>query len=490
MSRTLFLVGTLGLASGIVVRSSFLLSWEGTLLLLVLAAACGGLWFLKQRVLYVAASVFFLAAFLGVVRVMVVPSTLPDVFVPFVGQEVSFTGRIVGDPDLRETSQRVAILVEQENVETLVLAVAQKYPHVAYGEDVRVRGVLVYPEPFSTDGGREFRYDRFLAKDGVFALIENAQLHTTAPREGLGDMAVGMLLDAKHAFLDGLTRALPEPHASLAAGLVAGGKQGLGKELLAAFIISGLVHIVVLSGYNVMIVAEAVMRLFGFLSRRAAALAACLVIGAFVLMAGAGAASIRAGLMAVLSLIARATGRTYAVVRALLAAGVLMVLWNPLLLVYDPGFQLSFVATLGLILLAPLLEARLKGIKNNLVRDLLASTCAAQIAVLPLLLYQTGQLSTLSLLANMLVLPVVPISMAFSALAGLAGLLVPTLAPVFGLPAYALLSYILSIAEFVASVPRASLAVPAFPFWITCVAYLGLGWLVWVSQKREASSRP
>lgn len=467
MRFSLLLAGCLGFASGILCRSLFVFPWPALLFGILLGLLCLFSWFRRPRMQYLWCTVAILAAVLGAGRVLFVPQALPDAYVSLVGEEVVLEGIVTAEPDMRETSQRVLVRTPETNV----LAVAPLYPAVSYGERVRISGKLVLPEPFDTDGGRVFRYDRFLAKDGIFTLVERASLETIAPAQGMGAQAMQALIAGKRAFQGGLAQALPEPAASLASGLITGGKQGLGTSLLDAFIAAGLVHIVVLSGYNVMIVAEGVLRVLGFLGRRRAALAAGITIALFVLAAGAGAASVRAGLMAGLALLARATGRTYDVVRALLVAGVLMLLWNPLLLAFDPGFQLSFMATLGLVLGAPVVEGWIRFVRSDFWRELLSATLAAQIAVLPLLLFQTGLLSAVALPANLLVLPAVPLAMALSALAGLAGILLPTLAPLLGLPAYALLSYITGVAEFMSALPHASIVVPRFSFLLVLLAY-------------------
>jgi len=405
--------------------------------------------------------------------------SVPDSIKAQVGKTGVYEGKVVADPDLRETTQRVTVAM----LDTKVLVVAPLYPEITYGERVRIQGKLSLPEPFDATGGRTFQYDKFLLKDGIVALVNNA--HITSIEEPTGiNAGIAWVFSVRHSFLEALSQALPEPYSALAGGLLAGGKQGLGESLLAAFILSGLVHIVVLSGYNVMIVAEAVLRLFSFLPRRVGATVALLVIGLFVLAAGAGAASIRAGIMAALALVARATRRTYAVIRALCAAAFVMLLLNPQLLIFDPGFQLSFVATFGLIVGAPLISQRLSVVKSEFVRELLASTIAAQLAVLPLLLYQTGLLSLVSLPANLLVLPVVPLAMLFSAVAGVVGFFGGNLAVLFGLPAYGLLAYIIGVAEFVANLPLATVSLPAFPFWLVFVAYVALGaGVYWISRK-------
>jgi competence protein ComEC len=185
----------------------------------------------------------------------------------------------------------------------------------------------------------------------------------------------------------------------------------LDQNTLDAFTIAGLLPIVVLSGYNVMIVADGVLRGLAFLPKRSSVGLAGLVVFLFVAAAGGGSSAFRAGLMALLALFARGTGRTYDALRALGAVFVLMLLVNPLLLVDDPGFQFSFVATLGLIIGTPLIEPKMKWVRNGFLREILATTIAAQVAVLPILLYQTGNLSLVALPANALVLPFVPLTM-------------------------------------------------------------------------------
>jgi competence protein ComEC len=154
-----------------------------------------------------------------------------------------------------------------------------------------------------------------------------------------------------------------------------------------------------------------------------------------------------------------------------------MVLMSPLSLLYDPGLQFSFLATLGLIVGSPLVAGVLRWVRNEFTRDILASTVAAQMGVLPLLLYHTGNLSFVSMLANVLVLPVIPAAMALSALAALAALLpIPEAVLSFlSLPAYIALTYIIRVAEWSAALPFARAIVPAFPLWVTVIAYLVLG---------------
>jgi competence protein ComEC len=167
-----------------------------------------------------------------------------------------------------------------------------------------------------------------------------------------------------------------------------------------------------------------------------------------------------------------------------------MLLWNPLYLVFDPGFGLSVVATAGLIWLAPIIENFLSFIKNPFWKNAVATTLAAQIAVLPLLLYDTGNLSLVAIPANLLVMSVMPLAMGLSALAGFAGMIFGTIAPILGIvlsyPAYLANAYLIFVARGAAALPLAAFTLPLFPFWLVLVAYAGLIYIA--SSKRFSTT--
>jgi competence protein ComEC len=391
------------------------------------------------------------------------------------GARVSYEGVVVSEPDLRDASQRIVIRANVRGGSLRLLAVAPRTARIATGDRVFVSGTLDRPEAFADEGGRVFRYDKYLAREGIYYLLDFAYVRVEAHAPWYSPSAA--LARAKRAFIAGIDAALPEPYASLASGIVIGGKSGLGTELEDAFRTSGLVQIIVLSGYNVMVVAEWVMAGLAALrlGMRPRAVFAALALALFVAIAGASATSIRAALMACIALYARATGRTYAASRALLAAVALMLLWNPLYLAFDPGFGLSVAATAGLIWLAPAFESKLGAVANAFWKNALATTLAAQIAVLPLLLYDTGNLSLVAVPANLLVTPFVPAAMAFSALAGVVGAafgaFAPLLAAIAAFPAYLLTAGFIFVARASAALPFAGILIPAFPFVFALAAY-------------------
>jgi len=477
-----------GFASGVFVRSLFFDSWWPVLFIVLLAALVGAFVFLKPRRAYSLGAAFFLLVSFGMVRAELADTPLPEMFAQDVRQRVSYEGVIVADPDVRDANQRVQIRVLSGENSTTMLAVAPRYPTVAVGDKVFVSGTLAVPEPFDDDNGRIFRYDKYLERDGVRFILNFAYIRIESPAPWYSISAT--FARVKHAFINGIRAALPEPHASLAGGIVIGGKSGLGTELKENFIRSGLVHIIVLSGYNVMVVAEWIIAAFALtkLPRRWGAVAGALALLIFVGIAGATATSIRAAVMALIALYARATGRTYAAGRALLVVIFLMLLWNPLYLAFDPGFGLSVAATAGLIWLAPIIEMFLS-LKSAFWKNAVATTLAAQIAVFPLLLYNTGNFSLVAIPANLFVTAFMPLAMGLSALAGFAGMLFSSFAPLLGIiiafPAYLTNAYLIFIARESAALPFAAFTLPPFPFWLTLVAYAGL---IYFASKRFSTT--
>jgi competence protein ComEC len=203
-------------------------------------------------------------------------------------------------------------------------------------------------------------------------------------------------------------------------------------------------------------------------------------------MVGASATAVRAGIMALLVLLARGTGRTYAITRALILAGFVMILHNPLILIFDSSFQLSFLATVGLIHLSPIIEKRLGFVPGQWgFREVAVSTVATQIFVLPLLLYMSGQLSVVALPVNLLILGVIPVTMFFGFLTGMIGFISTVLAMPLALVSYALLTYQLKVVELFSSFPFASFTIDYFPAWLMICFYIAIGVFLWLKKSKK-----
>lgn len=446
----------------------------------------------SSRVLFLALCLGFLA--LGVGRGASSLSTpLDPILSGVVGDTVTLSGVVVDEPDVRERTTHLVVRAEEirsgvlsQAVSGTVIAFAPRYPEFRYGDVLELSGTLEFPEVLTEEDGRTFDYPSYLAAKGISYTMFARDV--VGIGEAKGNPIKSTLFDIKKHFQNALAEALPEPQSALLSGLLLGGKQSLGEDWLERFRIAGIVHIVVLSGYNMTIVAEWMVVIFRFLGFFGSLFAGAFGIVLFAIMTGGGATVVRAAIMAILVLVARATGRTAEMGRALLIAAALMVFVEPRILLFDPSFQLSFLASLGLVFVAPALERRIMLWKGRRVlREVIISTLATQIMVLPLLLYQTGMLSLVALPTNIIVLPLIPVAMLAGFVAGLVVLIAPSLWFLVGIIPYILLSYILVVAEYAARIPFAAVSV-TIPLFGVAVAYLAIAFTLFREERRVRAS--
>ena len=424
---------------------------------------------------------FFLFCCIGMMRLQLAFSIQGEkILDTFLEKSIVVEGVIVEDPDMRTNGFRLVVLADtvvfgdvSQSISrpARVLVSTDLYPRYVYGEKIRIKGKLRQPKDFIGDTGREFNYDMYLAKDNIFYQIPFANVEKIS--SGHGNSIKRTVLKIKRSFIDHMEKVFSYPEAGLLSGLLLGEKSALDGKLEKDFRASGVIHVVVLSGYNVTLVADAIVRMFGFLLGPVLGMIfGALGIIAFVVITGGGATVVRASLMALLVLVARITGREYDMTRALFLAGFFMVLHNPKILVFDISFQLSFLATFGLIVIAPKLENYFSWMTNKLqIRENFVATISTQIIVLPLLLYAIGDLSLISVPANILVLVAVPWAMFFGFIATVISFISVFWGTVFSFPAYILLSYQINVVDFLASLPFSVVTIPPFGFWIMLPVY-------------------
>lgn len=470
-------------ASGVAVRTLVELPAIVSVWLLFLALMVGIVWRGRQQVpavLYLGLLLLALAA--GICRTEIASWQFgSSVLQPMVGQSVEVVGVVVKEPEHQGRTVSLYVLVGEDTL----LVTADTYTAIAYGDTVRVSGVLEEPTTFTTSLGREFNYKNYLQAKGVEYKIAFAQTEVIA--QGAGNKIIAGLLFGKAHFISAIQQIIPEPAVGLGAGLLLGVKSALGDDIENDFRQTGIIHIVVLSGYNIMLVVAFMMFCFSsFLSRKLQVLAGVLAIISFALIVGLSATVVRASIMAVLVLVAGALRRQYDVLRALLLAGVAMLWVNPYLLLYDIGFQLSFMATLGLILVVPQFEARLAAGSWFGMKEFLLATVATQLTVLPLLLYHIGEVSVIAVVVNVLVLPIVPLAMLLTFLTGVVALVSLPLAGLVGYLATWSLWYILGVAKWFADLPFAAVSVPSFSAGYVGLLYALLlgGWLFAKTQPK------
>ncbi len=389
----------------------------------------------------------------------------------YVGSKISLSGVIVDEPDVRDFNTKLTFKPDTVKESKIILKTTP-YPEYEYGDKVIVSGVLIKPENFEAENGREFDYVNFLKKDNIFYVINWSEIEKTG--EGGGNVIKRSLFKIKKKFLDQSKKLLPEPHSSFLGGLILGAKGSMGQELQDDFRKTGVIHIVVLSGFNVTIVADFIVKFFSFLGFVWSGLFGGISIVLFAIMTGASATIVRASIMALLVIIAKLTNRYSEITRALFLAGFFMVLFNPMLLVYDPSFQLSFLASLGLIKLSPHIESRCMFIPKGRfdLRGLFAATVSTQIFVFPFLIWMMGEFSIVSPAVNMIVLAVVPSIMLIGFLMNIISFVYFPLGLALSVPVFLMLDYILISVGLFSKIPGASVSIPSYPFYIVLVTYL------------------
>lgn len=369
----------------------------------------------------------------------------------FYGQKMEIQGAVVKEPDIR--SKQINLTISPEGFVGNILVNAGRYPEYQYGDLLKISGKL--EEPFESE---EFSYKNYLSRYDTYALMRFPKIEKLAYDKG--NPVTAVLLRIKAKFQEVLSKSLPEPHNALMLGLILGLKKALPQDLKEALIIAGVSHIVVISGYNISIITKNILKTRAWWGRRVAFWLSLLVVLAFVVMTGAEASVIRAAVMGLLLAIALNVGRIYQAANALVFAGALMVALSPKILRFDTGFQLSFLATLGLIYLTPMFERWLAFLPDILgFRTNLSSTLGAQIFTLPLLVYYFDRISVFALPANVLILWVIPYTMFFGFFTSLLGVIYLPLAKLLAGIVWLFLEYQIRVIEFFAHLPLSSASV-------------------------------
>jgi competence protein ComEC len=397
--------------------------------------------------------------------------------------KIVFAGIIDKEPDRRMENQKIIIkIVKVVGIDRIiggrVLITVNKYPEYSYGDEIKISCKLQEPKNFEG-----FDYQQYLAKDDIYSVAYNPQAEITGRDKG--NKIKASLFKLKDKFEGNLGKILPEPQASYADGLVLGEKSTLPQNILNNFSTVGITHIIALSGFNITIIAESLRRFFNsiMVSRNSSFWITVIFIIGFVVMTGASASIVRAAVMGILLILARKSGRLYSIRNALVFAGLIMIFLNPKILRFDLGFQLSFLAALGLIYISPLFEKYFLWLPKRFdIQGIASATLGAQLAVFPLLLFSFGKLSLISPVANLLILPFVPLAMFWIFLSGFLSFiwLVPT--RIIAWISWLILTYQIKIAELLAKIPYAAINVNIGWVWLV-VMYAALWGVIILNSK-------
>lgn len=396
---------------------------------------------------------------------------------PWYNQEVLLEGIIQELPDIRSDKQYLTVAVKKINGESLsnqpsLRATLRRFPEWSYGQSIKLAGQIKEPPIFD-----DFDYKGYLSRFGVSGVMYYPTPEVLEVTQR--NFFLSFLYSLRLNFEKAIDKLLPEPQASLLAGLLLGARRGIPPDLMDAFNRTGITHIIALSGFNITIIAGFIARLFRRGPRRPAFWLTSLAIISFVLLAGAPASVVRAATMGILILIAGGLGRQSNITGALIISGLGMLWFNPLILQFDVGFQLSFLATIGLIYLSPYFAQGLRFLPW-ILREHLATTLAALTFATPALIYHFGRLSLVAPLANVLILPLVPWTMFIGFIGILSGFIFFNLGILLSFYSWLVLTYIIRIVQYLAILPVAALdlkiAFPALLWGIYGILVLTIWW--------------
>jgi competence protein ComEC len=432
--------------------------------------------------------------------------TGPDAVTALIGGEWRISGTVTDDP--RPRADRLQMVLESVAAGSTkpssggaadqlvplrgrLLAWLPRAADARAGDRVTFRGTVEQPQDF--DG---FAYRAYLARQGIGAVARTFEAGVTR-----GDGGPATTLAATRAWLlDGLNAIVPEPEAALGAGILLGVRSSIAPEISDAFAVAGLTHVVAISGWNIAIIATLVGNLLGGARGRSGGRVLVPVttgaaIGGYVLLVGASPSVVRAALMAGALVTGRIAGsRAHAASALMLAAEVMLLAAPPVL--WDVGFQLSALATAGLIGFAAPIGARLPRLPGW-IREPLALTLAAQLATLPVILTSFERLSIVAPLANVAIVPLVPLVMLGCAIAAPIGAVdaavhVPILGEAAtwfaGGSAWLGLRVMIAAGSAASSIPGAAVDV-APPAWLPAIWYPGLV-LLWRRWARSDDAGP
>ncbi len=392
------------------------------------------------------------------------------------GQKMELSGRIIAEPDQRldQVKYEVGDLkLDGRELAGRILLSNKLYPRMEFGQRLEFSCKLQAPRDRA-----DFSYSRYLARYDIYSLCFFPEIKAIDPPAPLGvlERSFGLMLRLKNVLRTSLNTGLSEPEAALGVGMFLGSDQGLPSEVKNDFSRTGLSHIVAISGMNITIIAiflSWLLLALGFW-RRQIFYASSAIIALYIVLIGAPASAVRAGVMGFLFMLAVQAGRLSSIRNSLFAAATAMLVFEPRLLADDLGFILSFAALLSIVLFFEPLDrrsARLMGDKFKAVRQAATLTLAAQVLTWPLVAYNFSLVSLISPLANLASLWVLgPLTVAVFAALGLS-LILPAAAVYFFLPARLLLKYLLASAALFAAPSWAAVDLKIASVWWLAAYY-------------------
>jgi len=416
-------------------------------------------YFINRKKEFIVLILVLLSLFLGAYRYFVVFRELENTAILEEAQ-IEIKAPIIAEPVLKENYQKIII--------PKIVIYTDRYPRYHYGDIINIKGKV---KPFS-----DFRSYNSIIVSGKMSYpsIE----FFTSTKFSLRKTA----LFVKNKITSSLQKIIPEPKSSLLISLMFGAKNNLTSVLEKQIRKCGLSHVIVASGLHLSIITKA---LSGFLdilymSNSVNFVASFLFILSFAFMAGLTPSIIRAAIMAFLLILSRFSFRLYNSFNALLLAAVIMVWLNPLVLFWDLGFQLSFLATAGIIFLYPIWKESefwqqdFFNKKGQIIRETALPTFSALTFVIPWVIFKMQVFSLVAPITNFLILPLVPLVMAGGAMVAISSLLFYPMGLFLGALLNLILAYLLKVISLFSSLSWSQIYIPSMLHWLIIPYYIFL----------------
>jgi competence protein ComEC len=365
--------------------------------------------------------------------------------------QITMTGIISDEPDVRDVSQKLKVKVNLpfKAGNSIVLVTAPRYPEYEYLDKIKVAGKM--ETPMVTD---DFNYKDYLLKDHIYSVINFSKIELISRKHSYDIFSYfyEKILFLKEKLSQSIQNNFSPPHSLILEGIILGNNKNMTQDLRDKLNITGLRFLTAISGVHVIILSAILVALLLFLgfSRNWSFYTSIIFIWLYVVITGFTASGIRAATMGSIFIFAEIFGRQNTSSRTIVLTASFMLLQNPLLLIYDIGFQLSFMASLGIIYLKPSISYFLKSIfkeKFKELLDIISVTFTAQIFTLPLMVYNFGMVSLIAPITNILILPVMPWILSFGFLFSICAAISKFLGWVFFLPCYFFIGYFLKVMD-------------------------------------------
>ena len=440
-----FCIGIIfGVVVGLVFRINYFASWWWIGLVLIVLVIS----YLKPRVAFVGICFVMgmVLAFFRIARALDGDNYIRQ----FYGKTVVVTGVIDGDPDTDESETRLKLSSSQFGDEKIKSAGSlyvsiRKNDELARGDEITIEGKL--SEGFGIYSGYFYR---------------PKIMKWSRPEPG------DLILIIRNWFAERVKRLIPEPEVNLGLSYLMGMKSGLPEDLSESLRMVGLTHIVVASGAHLSILVEIARKIFGRISRFAGLMFSVLFILFFMSMVGWTPSILRAGVMAILTLVGWYVGRKIAPWRIILLVAAFTLILNPMFII-NLGWLLSFASYGGIMILGPKLTKYFYGEKKpGLIASTVITTIAATVMTLPITLYYFGMISLISVVANLLILPTLPYAMGLVFLTGVvAGF--PGIEVVVSWCATKLLAFHIAVVNFFGSMGQFVIKIESYQVWVFAI---------------------